>query len=149
MRAAINLFKAFTAPRVVPAMNPTDGLVTDFEQLEVYREARTAATRVFEVTKGFPQEECYSLVDQIRQASRSIGAQIAEAWGKRRYPRYFVSKLSDADAEQLQTRHWLDVAVDCKYLSAEEARELSEQLDRIGRKLNIMMKKAEHFRTHR
>ena len=125
------------------------GLVTDFEQLEVYQEARAVATRVFEVTKGFPPEERYSLVAQVRQASRSIGAQIAEAWGKRRYPRYFVSKLSDADAEQLETRHWLGVAVDCKYLSAEEARELSEQLDRIGRKFNIMMKKAEHFRTHR
>ncbi len=81
-------------------MDLVHGLVTDFEQLEVYQEARAVATHVFEVTNGFPHEERYSLVAQVRQASRSIGAQIAEAWGKRRYPRHFVSKLSDADAEQ-------------------------------------------------
>ncbi len=123
------------------------GSVTDFERLEAYREARVVAVRVFEVTKAFPPEECYALVNQFRRSVRSIGAQIAEAWGKRRYPRHFVSKLSDADAEQLEAPHWLVVAVDCGYIRSREARELRRRLDRIGRMLNVMMQKAEQFRT--
>ena len=69
----------------------------------VYQSALRVSERIFEVTKRFPREERYSLTDQIRRASRSIGAQIAEAWGKRRYERHFVSKISDADAESLET----------------------------------------------
>ena len=61
----------------------------------------------------FPGKRIYALTDQIRRASRSIGAQIAEAWGKRRYEKHFVSKLTDADAEQLETQHWLSIAVFC------------------------------------
>ena len=76
----------------------------------VYQSALRVSERIFEVTKRFPREERYSLTDQIRRASRSIGAQIAEAWGKRRYERHFVSKISDADAESLETQHWLRVA---------------------------------------
>lgn len=124
------------------------GYTTEFRELEVYQEASAVAQRVFEVTKGFPQEECYALVDQFRRASRSIGAQIAEAWGKRRYPRHFVSKLTDADAEQFETRHWLGVAVECAHISPGDAQEIFGQLDRIGRMLNIMMQKAHQFRTH-
>ncbi len=92
--------------------------------------------------------DTHFLSAQFRRASRSIGAQIAEAWGRRRYPRHFVAKLSDADAEQLETRHWLQVAVDCGYVSLEEARDLVQRLDKIGRMLNVMMQKAAHFRTH-
>ena len=125
------------------------GFVTDFSELEVYREAVGVSRRVFDLSKGFPQEECYSLVDQFRRASRSIGAQIAEAWGKRQYPRHFFAKLSDADAEQFETRHWLRVAADCGYINSEEAEDLARQLDRIGRMLNVMMQKADNFRTHR
>jgi four helix bundle protein len=75
------------------------------------------AKAVFEASKTFPREEAYSLTDQGRRASRSIGAQIAEAWAKRRYARHFASKLTDADGEQLETQHWLIMAFDCGYLS--------------------------------
>ena len=72
----------------------------NFRDLAVYQKARKVSRAIFESSKGFPKEETYSLTDQIRRASRSIGAQIAEAWAKRRYPRHFVSKLTDADAER-------------------------------------------------
>lgn len=104
--------------------------------------------RIFEATKSFPPEENYALVDQLRRTSRSIGTRIAEAWAKRRYPRHFRSKLNDADAEQLETRHWLTVAVNCGYLNSDEAEDLARQLERIGRRLNRMMQIAERFRTH-
>lgn len=97
------------------------------------------------MTQGFPREETYSLTDQLRRASRAIGAQIAGAWGKRRYERHFVSKLSDADAEQLETQHWIQVAADCGYLDPPEAAELLDQLKEIGRMLNSMMRKARLF----
>src|SRR4029077_18938042 len=77
-----------------------------FKDLRVYQKAREVSQAVFKLSKGFPKEETYSLTDQIRRAVRSIGAQIAEAWGKRRYEKHFVSKLTDADAEQLETQHW-------------------------------------------
>ena len=78
-----------------------------FRDLLVYRKAHEVAIRIFEISKNFPKEEMYSLTDQIRRASRSIGSQIAEAWGKRRYEKHFVSKLTDADAEQMETQHCL------------------------------------------
>lgn len=140
---------AADAPTCCLLQQPMPGVVTDFVELEVYQEAREVSRRIFEVSKCFPPEECYSLVDQFRRASRSIGAQIAEAWGKRQYPRHFLAKLSDADAEQLETRHWLEVAVDCRYLNSEDAASLACQLDSIGRMLNVLMQKAESFRTHR
>ena len=85
-----------------------------FRDLIVHQKARALARRIFELSKSFPKEEAYSLTDQIRRASRSVGAQIAEAWGKRQYERHFVSKLTDADAEQLETQHWTDVAFDLR-----------------------------------
>ena|SRR5438105_10879054 len=88
-----------------------------FRDLIVHQKARQLAKLIFEQSKSFPREESYSLTDQIRRAARSIGAQIAEAWGKRRYERHFISKLSDADSEQLETQHWTDVAFDCGYIN--------------------------------
>lgn len=77
--------------------------VKSFRELEVYKVARQLSKNVFEITKKFPPEEMYSLTDQTRRSSRSIGAQMAEAWGKRKYERHFISKLTDSDAEQLET----------------------------------------------
>jgi len=85
------------------------------------------------------------LTDQVRRASRSVGAQIAEAWGKRRYPRHFVSKLTDADAEHLETRHWIRVAASCGYLTAEQEHGLVDELAEIGRMLQAMIAKANLF----
>lgn len=116
-----------------------------FRDLVVYQKAKKVSRAIFEISKGFPKEETYSLTDQIRRASRSIGAQIAEAWGKRRYERHFVSKLTDADAEQMETQHWVDEACDCQYLDSKQAEELTEELMQIGRMLNSMMDKAHSF----
>ncbi len=116
-----------------------------FRDLLVYRKAYEVAEKIFYVSKKFPKEEVYSLTDQIRRASRSIGAQIAEAWGKRRYEKHFVSKLSDADAEQMETQHWLDMAASCGYLPQEEKEVLETHLKEIGRMLNAMMTKSHLF----
>ena len=116
-----------------------------FRDLVVYQKAKKVSRAIFELSKSFPKEETYSLIDQIRRASRSIGAQIAEAWAKRRYARHFVSKLTDADAEQMETQHWVDEAYDCQYLDSKQSEELTEELMQIGRMLNSMIEKAHLF----
>ena len=116
-----------------------------FRDLLAYQEARQLAKDIFELSKRFPREETYSLTDQIRRSSRSIGAQIAEAWAKRRYERSFISKLTDADGEQQETQHWLEVASDCSYLTAAEMKDLVGRCERIGRLLGGMIEKAVLF----
>jgi four helix bundle protein len=123
----------------------TGRLANNFTDLEVYQRAKGLASTVFERTKTFPREETYTLTDQLRRSSRGIGAQIAEAWGKRMYRRHFLSKLTDADAEQRETQHWIAVAVDCGYLHTEEAANLLEELAVIGRMLGSMIQKARLF----
>lgn len=97
------------------------------------------------MTKIFPREEMYSLTDQIRRSSRAIGAQIAEAWAKRRYEAHFISKLTDADAENQETLHWIEIAMNCNYLTPEQGRRLLETCHKIGRMLGSMISKASHF----
>ena len=116
-----------------------------FKDLEVYRRQRTLAEEVFVLTKHFPREEQYSLTDQVRRASRSIGAQIAEAWAKRLYPKHFVSKLTEADGEQMETQHWLIEAADCNYLTESDPLRLLGLCEEIGRMLGSMIRKAEAF----
>jgi len=116
-----------------------------FKELAVYQKARAFSREVFKVTKRFPREETYSLTDQWRRAARSIGAQIAEAWAKRRYPKNFVSKLSDADGEQLESQHWTIVAFDDGYISRDEARQLGEMALEIGRMLGEMLQNPGSF----
>jgi four helix bundle protein len=84
--------------------------------LEVYKKAFDAAMLIFAATKKFPKEETYSLTDQIRRSSRSVCANLAEAWRKRRYKAAFISKLSDAEGEAAETQVWLQFAVSCRYL---------------------------------
>jgi len=116
-----------------------------FRDLIVYQRARKVAQSIFNLSQSFPTEEIYSLTDQVRRSSRSIGAQISEAWGKRRYERHFVSKLTDADSEQLETQRWLEVAFDCAYISESQSTSLCNELKEIGRMLNSMIHKAETF----
>jgi len=116
-----------------------------FRDLAVYQKAKKVSRGIFEISKGFPKEETYSLTSQIRRASRSIGAQIAEAWAKRRYERHFVSKLTDADAEQMETQHWIDEAYDCQYLNPKQKEELTGELMEVGQMLNSMIDKAHSF----
>ncbi|MDP2886581.1 MAG: four helix bundle protein [Ignavibacteria bacterium] len=116
-----------------------------FRELLVYQKARELARTIYGLTASFPKEETYSLTSQIRRSSRSIGANLAEAWAKRRYEKHFVSKLTDADGEQQETQHWIDTAIDCGYWTSENATVLREKCEEIGRLLGGMMAKAEMF----
>lgn len=114
-------------------------MIQGHQELEVYRLAFAAAMRIFALTKAFPREEVYSLVDQIRRSSRSVCANIAEAWRKRRYGAAFVSKLSDAEAEAAETQVWLQFSVECGYLAQETGQELHQAYDYIIGKLVNMI----------
>jgi four helix bundle protein len=107
--------------------------------LEVYQLAFEASMKIFELSKGFPTEERYSLTDQIRRSSRSISANLAEAWRKRRYEGAFVIKLNDAEAEAAETQTWLEYAVKCHYLDSESGRNLYRTYDQIlGKIVNMI-----------
>ena len=91
-------------------------------ELEVYKKTFGAAILIFELSKAFPKEETYSLADQIRRSSRSVCANLAEAWRKRRYKAAFVSKLSDAESEAAETQVWIEFALKCDYLKSRSSR---------------------------
>lgn len=116
-----------------------------YRDLLVYQKARQVSREIFKLTKGFPREEMYSLTDQVRRSSRSVGAQIAEAWAKRRYEAHFISKLTDADGECLETQHWIETALDCEYITQAQSATLIAQYDEIGRLLAGMIVKAAMF----
>jgi four helix bundle protein len=99
--------------------------------LEVYRKAFEAAMRLFEMSKSFPSEERYSLTDQIRRSSRSVCANLAEAWRKRRYQADSISKLCDSEAEAAETQVWLEFAVKCGYMDREAAMGLYQTYDQV------------------
>lgn len=120
-------------------------IVHRFEDLEVYQQALGIQREVFILSKSFPNEERYSLTDQIRRSSRSVGANIAEAWHKRRYPAHFASKLTDADAENAETRHWLQTGFDCEYLTREQFEHLTERSLLVGAKLGHMIQNADKW----
>lgn len=120
--------------------------IRHFRELEVYQLAMEAALRIFEISKSFPVEERYSLTDQIRRSSRSVCANIAEAWRKRRYPNAFVSKLSDAEAEAAETQVWLEFSLKCSYLDIRFFKELDHSYDQIQGKLVTMISNPEHWK---
>lgn len=105
--------------------------ITRHTQLKVYQRAYAAAMRVFQLSKGFPKEERYSLSDQIRHSSRSVAANLAEARRKRRYAAAFVSKLNDSEAKAAETQVWLQFAVDSEYLDKAEARLLYQEYEEV------------------
>ena len=116
-----------------------------FRDLITYQKARNLQREVFKLTLTFPKDERFSLTDQVRRSSRSIGANIAEAWAKRRYPNHFLSKLTDAEGEEFETLHWIGTAVDCEYLDSEKAKPFIAKCEEIGRMLGSMMEKADLF----
>ncbi len=118
--------------------NGTPTRIQHHWQLEVYQLAMRASREVFQLTKTFPKEELYSLTDQIRRSSRSISAQLAEAWRRRKYEAVFVNKLNDAEGEAAETQVWLQHAFDCEYVSATRARELHRLYNQILGKLTKM-----------
>lgn len=128
-----------------PAAPPSLAYARRFHDLAVYKKARTLGREIFTASKKFPKEESFALTDQLRRSARSVGAQIAEAWAKRRYPKHFTSKLTDADGEQQETQHWLTVAFDCGYLSKEEAHRLGALCLEVGCMLGEMIAKSGQF----
>lgn len=102
---------------------------------------------IFHISKDFPREETYSLTDQVRRSSRSVAANLAEAWRKRRYPAAFVSKLTDCEAESAETQTWIEFARNCQYLQDTHADQLSEQYDEILAMLAAMIRDSEKW-TH-
>jgi four helix bundle protein len=113
--------------------------------LEVYRRAFAAAMKIFHLTRTFPPEERYSLVDQIRRASRSVCSNLAEAWRKRRYPAAFVSKLNDSECEAAETQTWLDFSEASGYITSQVKRELSDEYDAILGMLVNMSRRADDW----
>ncbi len=113
--------------------------ITSHRELEVYKMAFDEATQIFRLTKQFPADERYSLTNQIRRSSRSVAANLAEAWRKRRYEAAFESKLSDSEAEAAETQVWIEFAVQCEYLDVKIARELYHAYDQILGKLVNMI----------
>ena len=99
--------------------------------LDVYKISFEAAMDIFEISKNFPKEETYSLTDQIRRSSRSVSSNIGEAFRKRRYPKAFISKLSDSEGEAAETQVWLDFSLRCKYIDNERYNELFDKYDHI------------------
>ena len=100
---------------------------------------------IFELTKTFPPEEKYSMVDQIRRSSRSVCTNIGEAWRKRRYPAHFASKLSDSEAEAEETRVWLEIALHCRYINEETFDKLDSFYDTILAQLVLMISQPEKW----
>lgn len=116
-----------------------------FRKLIVYQKAFILAMDIFELSKSFPKEETYSLTDQLRRSSRSVCINLAEAYRKRRYPKHFISKLSDADAENAETLGWLEFALSCAYISNETKEKLELKNIEIGKLLNYMMNNPAKF----
>ena len=106
-------------------------MIKDHKDLEIYKMAFDAAMKIFDLSKQFPVEERYSLTDQIRRSSRSVCANLAESWRKRRYEAAFVAKLNDCEAESAETQTWIEFAVKCNYLDVEAGRELYGTYNRI------------------
>ena len=119
--------------------------ITRHTELDVFQRAFAAAMQVFGISKTFPKAETYSLTDQIRRSSRSVAANITEAWRKRRYEAAFVSKLSDAETEAAETQTWIRFAASCDYLPAKDADQLEEQYEVIIRMLVSMMNSTDKW----
>lgn len=119
--------------------------INHFRQLRVYQDAFEAAMRIFELSKHWPREERYSLTSQIRNASRSVCGNIAEAWRKRRYERHFISKLTDADGETSEITVWPQFANRCSYLDQADFQKLDQTYDRICGGLVNMMQRPEQW----
>lgn len=116
-----------------------------FTELLAFKKSFSLAMKIFEVSKTFPKEEKYSLTDQIRRSSRSVSANISEAYRKRRYPKHFVSKLTDSDAENSETLTWLMFALKCDYLDENTFANLSTESSEIGKLINYMINNPSKF----
>ena len=130
-----------------PAESPNrrKRVIQHFSDLEVYREAFRLGLHCFELSRTFPPEERYALTDQLRRAARSIGANISESWGKRRYEAHFISKLTDADAELHETEHWLACAYKHGYITDLQFQQERTVIAKIGGQIGKMMANPKPF----
>jgi four helix bundle protein len=120
-------------------------LIKSHRGLIVYQKAFNCAMEIFRLTKLFPKEETYSLIDQIRRSSRSVNSNLAEAFRRRQYSKSFCSKLSESEAEAAETQNWLDFSMECQYLSSEDHRILNIEYDKIIGMLINMQKNPEKW----
>jgi len=125
------------------------GVNKSFRDLTAYKKAFKLAMEIFEVSKTFPKEEKYSLTDQVRRSSRAICSCIAEAYRKRNYQAYFISKSSDVDMENSETQTWLDFACACSYIKEEDFKDLLAKSEEVGRMLNHVVEHPEKYLTQK
>ena len=116
-----------------------------FKDMTVYKKAFEMARMVFTLSKRFPSEEQFSLTDQVRRSSRSVSAQYAEGYRKKRYPAHFVSKMTDADGENAETQVWLDHAVACGYVTEHDIAPIIQVSEEVGRMLGDMIENPERY----
>lgn len=116
-----------------------------FTDLLAFKKSFSLAMKIFEVSKSFPKEEKYSLTDQIRRSSRSVSVNISEAYRKRKYPKHFISKLTDADAENSETYTWLLFALECKYIDKNIFENLALENNEVGKLINYMINNPDKF----
>ena len=120
-----------------------------FKDMTVYKRAFEMARMVFVLSKRFPSEEKFSLTDQVRRSSRSVSAQYAEGYRKKRYPAHFVSKMTDADGENAETQVWLDHAVACGYVTGQDIAPILQVSEEVGRMLGDMIENPEKYLAKR
>ena len=121
--------------------------IRSHRELDVFKMSFNASMKLYEISKGFPREEQYSLTDQIRRSSRSVCANITEAFRKRKYPKAFISKLSDAEGEAAETQTWLDFALKCGYIDLKTYKLMNSDYDHIIGKLVNMARFPEKWRV--
>ncbi len=119
--------------------------INSAKELDVYTVAYELSMAIFVLSKGWPTEERYSLTDQIRRSSRSVCANLREAWAKRRYEAHFISKLTDCDGENSETDTWLDYARDCGYVTSDEYAMLANETARVGAMLGAIINNSTPF----
>ncbi len=121
------------------------GVIRDHRNLKVYQKAFQLASKIFDLSKSFPQEEKYLLTNQIRHSSRSVGSNIVEAFRSRMYPKSFTSKINISEAEATETQHWLDIALDCDLIDEEIYRAYRNEYDNIIGMLVNMKRTADKW----
>ena len=119
--------------------------INSAKDLIVYKKAYALSMEIYKLSKRWPSDEKYALTDQVRRSSRSVCANLREAWAKRRYHAHFISKLTDCDGENSETDTWLDYAKDCDYISSEQHMLLISAVEEIGKMLGSMLKNPESF----
>lgn len=118
---------------------------TTFKETALYKKAFSVAMEIFNISKDFPKEEKYSLTDQVRRSSRSVCANLAEAYRKRQYPAHFVSKISDCDAENSETGVWIDFALACQYITVDTHQLLIQKNEEVGKLIHHALKNPDKY----